>query len=57
MKLLNIELLSHPVNWIKVGLMASTFVLGVVFISQMFMTEAVPSLDNSKPITPQPGSI
>lgn len=40
--IVNTVLLSHPVNWIKVGLMATTFILAMLFIVQ-HVTPALPA--------------
>lgn len=54
--LLNWELLSHPVNYIKVGLMAATFLLGALVIAQLFMSApGVTGIIDKSPTTPQPG--
>lgn len=35
--MLNFALLSHPANWLKVGLMAMTFLLALQFVAQVLL--------------------
>ena len=41
----NTALLSHPVNWIKVGLMAATFILATLYVVQL-ASPSIVSLEN-----------
>lgn len=43
---LNFALLSNPVNWLKVGLMAMTFLLALQFVAQNIIPAPQPNTGN-----------